>query len=190
MRIALAGLALIAILAPGSNATALSVDEAYQAIPHRQTTFDPESSTLAEREKRFLDRIFALTDRAMAARVEQLSNLYYYEGQGDTGIATYNQHIDALLDELKALNPPGKLKKHYDLVIQSIEEQRRFLQEWSDATQAEKARIKNSYTRAPLVRSSHHKLLASYKELMRHSPRETKHNQQAFFDHLCALDFL
>lgn len=168
---------------------ALSVDEAYKAIPHRQTTFDRSTSKVSARDSIYLRKMFAITDQAMAARVEQFSTLYYFKGHGDTGISLYNETIDKLIQQLEALNPPI-LKKHHQLILESIQEQQRFLNEWANASDSKKESIKNTLTRHPLVQSSHHKLFAAYNELMGLFSQENKHNKQAFFDHLCALDFL
>jgi len=45
-------------------------------------------------------------------------------------------------------------------------------------------------SRNQLIQSSHQHLLAAYGVLMHSYPEETKHNKQAFFDYLCALDFI
>ena len=41
-----------------------------------------------------------------------------------------------------------------------------------------------------LVRSSSNQLIQAYDYLMQSYPQESPHNRQAFFDHLCALDFI
>jgi hypothetical protein len=169
---------------------ALSVDEAYKAIPHQQTTFNRTTSNISSRDKIYLSKMFSITDQAMAARVEQLSTLYYFKGHGDTGISAYNEKVGRLVGQLEALNPPGFLKKHHQLILESIQEQKQFFNEWASASDSKKNSLKNTLARHPLVQSSHHKLFAAYNELMRQFPQEIQHNKQAFFDHLCALDFL
>jgi hypothetical protein len=42
----------------------------------------------------------------------------------------------------------------------------------------------------PEVKEAHGKLLQAYNALMRAFPGETQRNKTAFYDHLCALDFL
>lgn len=181
---------LTAALIGASNLYALSVDEAYQAIPHRQTTFNLDASNATARDKIFLSKVFSITDKAMTARVEHLRSLYYYEGHGETGNSLYNRKVDPLIQQLKALSPPAPLRRHYQLVLESIQEQKQFFKEWAEAPNSKKKTLKKNYSRHPLVQSSHHKLIAAYGELMRLFPQENKHNKQAFFDHLCALDFL
>ncbi|NIP39793.1 MAG: hypothetical protein GWO07_16190 [Candidatus Dadabacteria bacterium] len=45
-------------------------------------------------------------------------------------------------------------------------------------------------TREDLVHSSSNKLKRAYSILMKKCPKENGHNRQAFFDDLCALDFI
>lgn len=172
------------------NLYALSIDEAYEAIPHRQTTFNLNASNATSKDKIFLSKIFSITDEAMAARVEHLTSLYYYKGHGETGNSLYNRKVDPLIQQLKALNPPAPLRKYYQLVLESIQEQKQFFKEWAEAPKSKKKHLKKTYSKHPLVQSSHRKLIAAYRELVGLFPQENKHNKQAFFDHLCALDFL
>ena len=178
------------VLMCAPNLYALSVDEAYKAIPHRQTTFNRSASHVTARDIIFLSKIFSITDEAMAARVEHLTSLYAYKGYGETGNSLYNRKVDPLIQQLKSLNPPGPLQKHYRLVLESIQEQKQFFNEWAEAPKLKKKHLKKTYSKHPLVQSSHRKLIAAYRELMSLFPQENKHNKQAFFDHLCSLDFL
>ena len=151
----------------------MSVDAAYKAIPHNKTRFDPATAGMNADEKAFLDTFFGLSDFAVAERVET-----------QTAISTkmpVTPNYDAILARLKSLTVPDKLKTAHELVTQAVEEQRQYL----DLLQAGGAFNPN----APLVESSHEKLVAAYSELMRLYPSENQHNQQAFYDHLCALDF-
>ena len=71
------------------------------------------------------------------------------------------------------------------LIFDAISEQRRYLKAWQDS-----GNPRYFDAQAPLVRSSHGKLIAAYNHLMRLFGEENPHNKQAFFDHLCALDFI
>ena len=181
---------LLGVLNGVPDLFALSVDEAYKAIPHQQTTFNRSLSNAPAREKIFLSKIFSVTDQAMAARVDQLTALFYFKGQGDTKISSYNTKIGRLIGQINSLSPPASLAKYHKLILGSIQEQKQFFNEWAQASTAQKEMFRKTYAKHPMVQSSHHKLLAAYNELMRLFPRENKRNQQAFFDHLCALDFL
>lgn len=52
---------------------ALSIDEAYKAIPHRQTVFKLNQARMSIDEKEFLEEFFHLVDLAMVERVEMLT---------------------------------------------------------------------------------------------------------------------
>ena len=147
----------------------MTVDEAYKAIPHNKTRFDPASAGMDESEKAFLDTFFGLSDLAVAERVEtQMSK-------------AENDNYDAILTRLKSLEVPARLKTAHRLVTEAVEEQREYLASLKAGGRFD--------ANAPLVESSHEKLVQAYNELMQAYPAENPHNKQAFFDHLCALDF-
>jgi hypothetical protein len=151
----------------------MSVDEAYKAIPHQKTRFDTSSASMASDEKAFLDLFFMLSDIAVVERVETQIALSTHK----TPPANY----DKILRRLEGLTVPAKLSAAHRLVTEAVKEQRQYL----DTLKGGGAFDPN----APLVESSHQKLLQAYGELMRLYPAESTHNRQAFFDHLCALDF-
>jgi hypothetical protein len=166
-------LALAALPALADEAAirqSMTVEQAYQAIPHNRTRFDAQSATMEKSERDFLDMFFTLSDLAVAERVTKMRGM-------SAGAGNY----DEILKRLKALNVPPKLEKAHALVTQAVEEQRQYLDGLKDG-----AAYDNN---AALVESSHGKLLAAYQELMQAYPAENAHNKQAFFDHLCALDF-
>ena len=173
-----------------SQVNAMSVDQAYRSIPHRQTTFDKSASKVSGQNKMFLKKMFVITDDAMVARLEHLSQLYYFKGKGDAGKSAYTRKINGLLRKLKTLPTPASLKGVHRLVLEAIEEQKQLLNQWAIAPMSKKQEFKKTYTRHPLVISSHNKLIKAYETLMGRFPTETAMNKRAFFDHLCALDFL
>ena len=151
----------------------MTVDEAYKAIPHGKTRFDASAASMDVAEKAFLDTFFGLSDLAVAERVGTQVAL----SQKRPIAANY----DEILRRLEALNVPTKLAAAHRLVTDAVKEQRQYL----DTQKGGGAFDAN----APLVESSHQKLIQAYNELMRLYPSENAHNKQAFFDHLCALDF-
>lgn len=71
------------------------------------------------------------------------------------------------------------------MIREAIDEQHRYLSMWQESGQT------GCFSPvAPLIRSSHGKLIAAYNDLMALYAQEGSHNRQAFFDHLCALDFI
>ncbi len=165
-----------------------TVDDAYRSIPHQQTPFSSKQTELAPRESAYLKELFFLTDLAMRARVLVMVNVYH--GRGGMDIRDYNTEVGMIFQSMDALETPPGLDKAQKLIIESVLEQYEFLNEWAAATGDKRANIKKSYARHKLVQSSHKKLLKAYSLLMKNFPRETRHNKQAFYDHLCALDFL
>lgn len=178
-RFALCALALFLFAAPQAQAEseirqAMTVDEAYAAIPHKKTRFDAAAATMGMAERQLLDIFFGLTDLAVAERVSAM--IAIRDGKA------YSGNYDAILARLAALDVPEKLKRAHDLVTQAVREQRQYLGLMAAG---------EAFSRgAPLVHSSHQKLVAAYSELMRLYPQEGAHNRTAFFDHLCALDFI
>jgi hypothetical protein len=151
----------------------MTVDEAYKAIPHKQTRFDAGAAGMEAREKEFLDALFGLTDIAVAERVEAQIALSTHK--------TPPSNYDEILRRFQSLPVPEKMTEAHRLVTEAVREQRQYLDT-----------LKGGGTfdaNAPLVESSHQKLIQAYNELMRLYPSENAHNKQAFFDHLCALDF-
>jgi len=152
----------------------MTVDQAYHAIPHQRTRFDPSPAAMVANEKQFLDSFFGLTDLAVAERV----GLQMAIARG----AAARDNYDAILARLAALTAPAKLAKARQLVSEAVKEQREYLRHLRAGATFD--------ANAPLVQSSHDKLIAAYGELMRIYPSENAHNKKAFFDHLCALDFI
>lgn len=162
----------LAILIPSFSALADEADiaRAYQSIPHRQTRFDPAAANLPDVDKRFLDEFFSLSDLALVERVDFLAS------GGDGG------HYDDILRRLSDLPAPPQAEAAQRLLVAAIQDQKTYLE-----------RVRAGETRFdindPLVESAHRRLIQAYGVLMRAYPSETGHNQQAFYDHLCALDF-
>jgi hypothetical protein len=158
---------------PAPLKQSLSVEQAYKAIPHNKTRFDPATAGMGPDEKAFLDTFFGLSDLAVAERVESQAAI-------STKMPVTGNY-DEILKRLKALPVPPKLETAHRLVTEAVDEQRQYL---------DSLRLGGAFdASAPLVESSHEKLVQAYGELMRLYPSENQHNQKAFFDHLCALDF-
>ena len=164
-----------------SRVMAMDVDEAYRSIPHRRTVFDETAAMMPDQEKKFLQEFFSLIDRAIVAKVEIVS---WINSNGLKGRKEAN--YDEILNQLSALEVPDALKQARQSVIEAIKDQRQFLKGWADRNDYHKP----IFTQEPLVVGACHKLIKAYQILMQVYPRETAQNKQAFFDYLCALDFL
>ena len=86
--------------------------------------------------------------------------------------------------QLNALSVPPRLGSVHRLIGDAVKEQRAALDEWR------KTAVPADLARQPLVASSSGKLRQAYAELLPLFPQEGEHNKAAFFDYLCALDFI
>lgn len=157
------------------SAFPLTIDEAYEAIPHRRSQYQAAESPVPERE--FLAKLFSLSDRALVARIETMQA---FSRQEFESMVKYEREVDTVLLALRALEGSGETKELGALLAEAVESQRRYFRSWRDKrTQGDEEFIRSSS--APL-----HRL---YNELITRFPSETEHNKNAFYQHLCALDF-
>lgn len=170
----LVGLAVASPVSAG-----MSVEEAYRAIPHRRTVFDLDLAKMSQEEQAYLQQLFSLIDLAIVERVEML---IWIQSRGEDGALAQDYH--EILWQLSRLTIPSRLGSVHQLVVEAIEEQWAALQEWR------KTGLPANFPRHPLVASSSRKLLRAYGELLQLFPREGNRNKAAFFDYLCALDFI
>lgn len=150
---------------------AMTVDEAYRAIPHRQTVFQASSAQMSAAEREYLVAFFQAIDLAIVAKMST--------GRGKTVVQNY----EPVWKAWETLKPSSQMKATQDRVKSAIEDQQAYLQDIEH-----KKTVWN--TGHPKVQSASGKLHAAYGDLMRLYPRENATNQQAFFDYLCALDFV
>src|SRR3954464_7487640 len=94
-------LILILIIAVIPRASfALSVEEAYQAIPHQRTVFESKQAKMAEPVAGALQRLFELVDQAIVLRVESAKDF-------SPGVRKrYLEHLRLL----REFSPPPELK--------------------------------------------------------------------------------
>jgi hypothetical protein len=165
-------------------ASALTVEQAYAAIPHQRTVFDTAGSQLARGQVDALDQLFVLSDRGTVLRVDALDALK----RGDTPRlrATVRDYA-ALVDALRQLRPTQQTRGATELVIHAVLQHQHFF-DTKLAAVSTGARLDAAFTAD--VNQSSQKLRQAYSLLMAAFPDETARNRQAFFDYLCALDFL
>jgi hypothetical protein len=141
----------------------LSVTEAYKAVPHRRTEYLKENSSQPTVVNTYLRALFETTDLALVERIRG--------GTGDYDKERYQNRIELF----NAIKPPSGADAIHQLIVTAVNEQRQYFEgDMQD---------KN------LVQSSHVKLIQAYQHLLREFP-DNRLNQQAYFDHLCALDFI
>jgi hypothetical protein len=164
--------------APSVDRTA-AVERAYQAIPHRRTVFDARAATMSSDERDYLRRLFELVDLGIVERVETLG---WLRSRGVSGPSV--ETSDQVVSQLDGLSVPPRLASVHRLVSEAMVEQRAALAEWR------KTAVPANLAAHPLVASSSGKLRRAYGELLGLFPRENEHNKAAFFDYLCAMDFI
>lgn len=167
------------LLALPFAASALTVEQAYAAIPHQRTPFDAPGSHLARGQVELLEQLFNLSDRGTVLRVDGLDALKRMDAPR---LRTIVRDYAALLEGLRALRPTQQTRAATDLVLQAVQQHMRFF-EGKLAGQLDAGFTAD-------VHQSSQKLRQAYGVLMAAFPDETPHNRQAFFDYLCALDFL
>lgn len=178
------GLFCVQGFALSTSAAAMSIEQAYQAIPHRQTPYREAYSPLPQAHKEYLQSLFELTDEAMRLRVVILQN---FQNKHFVSMKKYRPVYISILQKIESLNPPPSLRSAHNLIIAAVRNHLLFFEEWA---QSNKPHLFPHYNRHHLVLDSHRKLIQSYNILLRKYPQESQSNKQAFFDHLCALDFI
>jgi hypothetical protein len=161
-------------------ALALSVDQAYRAIPHQRTPYRRAEASVGAGRIDYLEALFALTDMAM---IERVQTQLWLQSDGRHGADRGNH--PQILASLDRLRPPVELDQAHMLIREAVAEQAKLFGRWRETRRTDYFDAAD-----PLVRSSHGKLIAAYNELMARYPNEGPQNKQAFFDHLCALDFI
>ncbi|MEP7364228.1 MAG: hypothetical protein ABI972_13310 [Acidobacteriota bacterium] len=150
---------------------AVSVEEAYRLIPHQRTEFQSTTARMAGHERAYLTAFFSAIDQAIVAKVESRRGVTVAEAYAPVWKAW------------ASLSPPVSLRATQDKVKAAIVDQQTFLFE----IERKQSAWNMSHARV-LAASS--RLRAAYGELMRIYPGEDATNKQAFFDYLCALDFI
>ncbi len=181
--------ALSLVLQPA--AFAMTVEEAYRAIPHRYTAFDTKSAKMHSKEAACLESFFRLVNLAIVERVQTLT-WFQSSGKQGSSFQDYRKRVGALITQFAVLPVPKNLEEARRQVIEAIKDQRTYFEEWEQAM-TKRERFKYALgagPRHPRVLASSQKLQQAYAQLMQLFPREDARNQRAFFDHLCALDFI
>ena len=162
---------LVGLMGIANSAFAVSVEEAYRLIPHQRTIFQSASARMPTAERAYLVAFFSAIDQAIVAKVS---------ARRETTVAEAYRPVWKAWEQL---NPPTALKGAQDKVKAAIMDQQAFLLE-----------IENKQSSWNMghrkIRSSSANLREAYGELMRIYSSENASNKQAFFDYLCALDFV
>ncbi len=166
----------ILLLLLSGKVYALEVDKAYRLIPHKQTAFKLHQSRIPKAEAQSVALLLSLAEQAMVERVDAL-----VQGPEKSG---YLSQIDDISWRLGHLQMPARLDPAREHILTAVQQHRAYFElHYANGDKSESARKQ-------LIQSSHRHLISAYNLLMQAYPQETKHNKQAFFDYLCALDFI
>lgn len=168
----------------------MTIAQAYLAIPHQRTQFDLKQSTSPEADRAYLDHLFFVTDLALQKRMMMLR--YFQNKKEQDYLKTYNTEVGNMLATFDLIQPPNEnLKKVTDLLRTVLLQHKKFFNDWAESKGSQKyMRLMDNHTSEIMVISSHNHLMTIYNILKEAYPKETEHNQKAFYDHLCALDFI
>src|SRR5688572_20561341 len=83
------------------SVSAISVEDAYRAIPHRYTPFEPKSVKMNPRDAAFLQEFFRLLNLAI---VERVHTQVWFQSNGKKGnpFPNYQRTTDNLVAQLEA----------------------------------------------------------------------------------------
>tara|TARA_R110002124_G_scaffold287216_1_gene471362 strand:+ start:50349 stop:50864 length:516 start_codon:yes stop_codon:yes gene_type:complete len=165
---------------------AMSIEDAYKAIPKEQTPYDANNSPLNAPDAEYLSAFFITLDYAVALRVELLTamlNDQFYD------MDYFQQAYLGIIQDLQSMPTPHKHYETQRLVLEALREQWAFFEEWHYADYQMKS-IYRSYNSQPKVKSSSRKLIMAYNLFLQAYPNESPWNKKAFYNHLCALDFI
>jgi len=155
------------------------ITQAYRAIPHRRTRYTASRSKLDEADSHFLAELFRWVDYGVVARVGALQGLHSQRAANQRV-----EELNAIARQVEALAVLPKAGDAVRMIVSALDEQRAALESW------QRQGLPTHLQADPRVRRSSRLLRSAYGQLMSSYPEETKHNKQAFFDHLCALDFI
>ncbi|MFK8186073.1 MAG: hypothetical protein AB8B99_22075 [Phormidesmis sp.] len=162
----------------------LTIPQAYRAIPHKRTEFDPTYSKVPEPERAYLTLMFRLVDEAVAVRVSALRAF----SSGDRNSAAIEQY-ETLINFVETIEPPPTLSQYHSDLRSALQVQQAFFKDWR--TQGSGFAHKgNGYRNHPQVKAASGHLISAHQQLVQAFPHEDSVNKDAFFDHHCALDFI
>lgn len=165
-------------------AHAITVEAAYATIPHKRTVFDGNASKLSAAQIDSLKRLFASSDQGVVLRVEGLRAL---RGAEEAQLRRAINDYRALVSKVASLNLSAEIKPAQDLIAQAIADHQRFfemkLRDYDTLAKRDAAFTAD-------INQASQKLHRAYDALMKAFPSEPAINKTAFYDYLCALDFL
>lgn len=150
----------------------MTVDEAYRAIPHQRTVFDPTTAKMDRADAEYLQHLFLWIDQAIVAKMTAMRN------------TPADQAYSSVWAMQSRVTPGARFTSLQATVADSIKHEYEYLK------QRQTASVKAFKPNDPHVQAASQRAQHAYAMLLSMYPNETAHNKQAFYDYLCALDFL
>lgn len=152
----------------------MGLADAYRLTNVKQQTFDLASADMIEAEKRYLSDMFKVTDLAVIERVGTQEALRRRDKTAD--------NYSIILSKFDALSPPDKLRTIHQQIRNAIALERDYIDGLRRGLRFD--------AQSDTVQTVHRTLLWVYAELQRLYPNEDARIREAFYAHLCALDFI
>lgn len=173
---------LSSVVSTASNAHAITIEDAYKSIPHKQTTYQKSLSTLSKEDAADLEEFFHVVDLAIVNRVEALQALRTSRGRVEKQMSELRR-LGQRLREFKVPDAGSDVPR---IVGDAVMDEFNYLQSIVRGNRQDIQGLAGDLR----VQSASEKLKRAYSMLMKAFPAESEQNKQAFYDHLCALDFL
>jgi Domain of unknown function (DUF4124) len=163
---------------------ALTIEEAYAAIPHKRTVFEPKQSLLPSTRITILRQLFDIADEAIVLKIIAGKAMQANDTQR---VKKTISDYDALINHLSNLNVSSEIKPVHANLLTAIQKHQHHFQ--TKQTQFETTnRYDQGFT--PDIHEASRTLQQAYGLLIQTFPQESNNNKAAFYDYLCALDFL
>ena len=169
---------------PPQTSSGISVEQAYEAIPHPRTVWDAADTTVPREERAYLSAIFKVLDEAVAVRVAGMQDY----SSGHFNYSDPEAEYGRLLAYVQEMAVPTPLAEYHQDIIAALTGQQKFFADWK--AQGQNFAYAQNVGVHPGVQGASAALRAAYNELMAKYPHEAQKNKDAFFDYHCALDFM
>ncbi|MHC5065708.1 MAG: hypothetical protein ACYTG5_17220 [Planctomycetota bacterium] len=162
----------------------ITPEQAYAAIHVQRAELDLSDADLPAAERVYVEMMFACIDEAIALRVSTLDDFF----AGERDFARYSRQHASLLDYIRSLRPPARLRPYHAKIFEAFEAQRNFFSEWSQRGAAF-AENRDVFAH-PEVKRCSQALHAAYRIINAEIGPKAANQHQAFYSYHCALDFI
>jgi hypothetical protein len=173
-----------------------TVRAAYGSIPHRMVRFQVNDPNVTAGDRDYLTTMFRLIDQAVVLRTS--ANKLWDKGAGVH--ARHSKRYQQLILAFEAQQPPAHLQRYHSLIMAAAKDHADVFASTAATTRAALKHcdkngggcggISIAPHNSPKARSASTALKQAWGELKRTYPKANGTNQKAFFDYLCAMDYI